>query len=113
MPDAPQKAQKRLKPRTYAAIPAQAMNDDRLQPSRWQVLAAISWHAKTDGYAWPDQDLLAFETGLNRSTVNRAVGDLERLGYLVKVKRKRRHGHWPANTYRVVRVKPHFPDEPP
>ncbi len=113
MPDAPQKAQKRLKPRTYASIPAQAMNDDRLKPSDFQVITCISWHADTDGYAWPPQDLIALETGLHRVTVNRAIQRLQKLGYLVIVPHQRRHGHWRANAYRVLRVKPHFPDEPP
>ena len=103
----------RLKPRTYAAVPAHAMTDDRLKPSDWRVLTCISWHADPDGYAWPAQDLIALETRLHRVTVNEAVRRLKGLGYIVIVPGKRRHGHWPANGYRVVRFKPEEPAEPP
>ncbi len=113
MPDAPQKAQRRLKPKTYAAVPAQAMNDDRLKPCEWRVLACVSWHADPDGYAWPSQELIARETRLHRVTVNKATQQLRTLGYLVIMPRKRRHGHWRANGYRVVRLKPQIPADPP
>ena len=113
MNDAKQEVRSRLSPRTFAAVPAQAMNDDRLKSREWRVLVCISWHANANGLAWPSQDLIADETGLNRSTVNRAVTRLAKLGYLVPEKRKRRHGHWPANTYKVVRVKPMDPNNSP
>ena len=106
MPDAPQKDQPRLKPKTYAAVPAQAMNDDRLKARDWRVLTCIAWHADPHGYAWPSQEVIRQETGLCRVSVSTSIGRLRKFGYLTIERKIRRHGHWAANTYRVVRLKP-------
>ena len=55
-------------------------------------------------YALTSQELIARETGLHRVTTQQATRQLQKLGYLVIERHKRRHGHWPANTYRVVRL---------
>ncbi len=96
----------RLAPKTYAAVPAQAMNDDRLKPRDWRVLTCIAWHADPYGFAWPSQKTISQETGLHRVSVSTSIGRLRRFGYLMIEKKIRRHGHWAANGYRVVRLKP-------
>ena len=95
-----------LVPRTWAATPAQAMQDARLKGADWRVLACISWHANAKGYAWPSQEEIAAVTGLARPTVGKSISCLRRFGYLEIIKRDRRRGHWPHSAYRVIRRKP-------
>ena len=101
-----------LVPRTWAATPAQAMQDGRLKGADWRVLTCISWHADAKGYAWPSQEEIARVTGLTRPTVGKSVSRLRRFGYLEVIKRERRHGHWPHSSYRVIRRKPTEVSEP-
>lgn len=101
----------RLGPRTYAAVPAQAMQDRNLKGADWRVLTAISWRADPSGYAWPSQGDIAAVTGLARPTVGKSISRLRQLGYLEIIKRRRRRGHWPANSYRVNRRRPVEPSE--
>ena len=97
---------KRLAPRSYAALPAQAMQDSRLKASDFRVLSAISWHADAAGFAWPSQQRIADVTGLSRPTVGTCVSRLARYGYLTRGRMKQRGGRWQTNTYQVVRKKP-------
>ncbi len=96
----------RLAPQTYAAVPAQAMQDSRLKASDFRVLSAISWRADADGIAWPSQEDIADVTGLSRPTVGLCVSRLARYGYLKRTPMTRRGGHWPSTTYLLVRKKP-------
>ena len=96
----------RLAPQTYAAIPAQAMQDNRLKASDFRVLSAISWRADAAGIAWPSQQDIANVTGLSRPTVGLCVSRLARYGYLKRVAMRRRGGLWPTNSYQLVRRKP-------
>ena len=70
----------RLKPRTYAVVPAQAMQDRNLKGADWRVLTAISWRADAAGVAWPSQQDIADITGLARPTVGTAVSRLTKYG---------------------------------
>ena len=96
----------RLQPRTYAATPAQAMQDKRLKGADWRVLTCVSWHANTSGYAWPSQEMVAAVTGLARPAVGKSISRLRRFGYLEIIKRDRQRGQWPHNCYRVIRRQP-------
>ena len=96
----------RLEPQTYAAVPAQAMQDSRLKASDHRVLLAISWRADAAGIAWPSQQDIADVTGLSRPTVGKCVSRLARYGYLKRAAMQRRGGLWPTNSYQVVRKKP-------
>ena len=96
----------RLKPRTYAAVPAQAMQDSRLKASDFRVLSAISWRADAAGVAWPSQQDIAKITGLSRPTVGLCVSRLARYGYLKRAPMTRRGGRWPSSSYLLVRKRP-------
>ena len=96
----------RLAPQTYAAVPAQAMQDSRLKASDFRVLSAISWRADATGIAWPSQQDIANVTGLSRPTVGTCVSRLAKYGYLKRVPMTRRGGRWPTNSYQLVREKP-------
>ena len=96
----------RLAPQTYAAVPAQAMQDATLKASDFRVLLAISWRADAAGIAWPSQQDIADVTGLSRPTVGTSVSRLAKYGYLERVLMRRRAGRWPTNTYHLVRKKP-------
>lgn len=59
----------------------------------------IADHSNEKGVAWPGMALLAKETGLDRSSVIRAVGKLERAGYVEVLQRG---GLGRSNTYRLT-----------
>ena len=105
------KPRKHLEPGTWGAVTRHCQNDSRLTAGELRVLICISGHADAEGYAWPAQTLIAEETNLYRSTVNRAIQRLRELGYLDILPRPRRHGHWGSNGYLVLRKKP--APEPP
>lgn len=98
--------QPRLEPQTYAAVPAQAMQDSRLRATDWRVLIAISFRADAEGIAWPSQGDLARLTGRSRQKVTATVNRLCEFGYIEKTKMRRRKGRFSLNCYRVIRKKP-------
>jgi len=73
--------------------------DERL-PNRAK-LVYIYLHDRMDGErkAWPAISTIAAELSLSRSTVKRAVADLERAGYIEKKYAKRKNGGQTANRY--------------
>lgn len=96
-----------LKPKTYATVPAQAMQDRRLRPSDWRVLTAVSYHADPRGLAWPSQQTIADLTGLSRQTVNKCIKRLVSCGYLKLLPARRRpSGRFSHRVYLLVRKKP-------
>lgn len=96
----------RLTPQSYAAVPAQAMQDRRLRVADWRVLTAISFRADAEGVAWPSQSDLSRLTGLSRQKVNATVKRLCEFSYIEKTKMRRRKGKFSLNCYRVIRNKP-------
>ena len=52
-----------------------------------------------DGKAWPGLNTVAADLSLSRSTVKRALTDLERCGYLSKLPRYRPNGSNTSNLY--------------
>ena len=54
-----------------------------------------------EGKCWPGIKTIASDMKLSRSTVKRAVSDLEKAGYLVKVPRYRPNGSSTSNLYTV------------
>lgn len=68
-------------PQTEALTPPQ-----QLRETCRRVYAAIAAHAFDEAVAWPSQKTIATETGLSRKTVNHAVRDLVKAGWLVKTK---------------------------
>ena len=53
------------------------------------------------GECWPGIKSIANDLGLSRSTVKRAVKDLEKHGYLEKEPRYRDNGSLTSNLYRI------------
>ncbi len=102
----------KLKPQTYAAIPAQAMQDRHLRVADWRVLAAISFRASAEGIAWPSQDDLSGLTGLSRQKVNATIQRLREFSCIEVTKMRRRKGKFPTNCYRLIRLKPFYHDTP-
>ena len=48
---------------------------------------------------WPGIKRIAFELQLSETTVKRALRELERGGYIQRIKRKRTNGGWTSNLY--------------
>ena len=57
--------------------------------------------ADSEGRCWPAIRTIALELGLSRSTVKRALHDLEQHGYLKKASRQRPNGSSTSNLYTV------------
>ena len=57
-----------------------------------------------EGKCWPGIKTIAADLGLSRSTVKRALTDLERLGYLKRQARHRENGSWTSNLYMISRL---------
>lgn len=58
--------------------------------------------ANRNGECWPGIKTIAADLNLSRSTVKRALGDLERKGYLQKSPRHRENGSYTSNLYRLI-----------
>lgn len=53
------------------------------------------------GECWPGIKTIAADLGLSKSTVKRAIADLERHGYIEKEHRHRDNGSFTSNLYRM------------
>ena len=58
-------------------------------------------HADSEGKCWPGIRTISAELRMSRSTVKRALGELERAGYIEKESRRRENGGLSSNLYRV------------
>ena len=58
--------------------------------------------ADSEGRCWPAIRTIALELGLSRSTVKRALDDLQKAGLLRKDPRWRENGSLTSNLYHVV-----------
>ena len=59
-----------------------------------------------DGKCWPGVKTIAAELKLSRATVQRALGDLERGGYIMRSPRFRANGGNTSNLYTVIKKSP-------
>ena len=57
-----------------------------------------------EGKCWPGINTIASDLGFSRSTVKRALTDLEQLGYLRRQARHRENGSWTSNLYTISRA---------
>ena len=55
-----------------------------------------------DGVCWPGIRTIAAELNFSRSTVQRALRDLERAGWLERSPRYRENGSSSSNSYRIL-----------
>ena len=53
------------------------------------------------GECWPGINTIASDLGLSRSTVKRAIADLEKHGYIEKTQRYRDNSSFTSNLYLV------------
>ena len=58
--------------------------------------------ANASGSCWPGIKTIASDLGLSRSTVKRAINELERKGFLLKNPRYRANGSHTSNLYTVT-----------
>ena len=61
-----------------------------------------------EGKCWPGIKRIAADLHLSRSTVKRALADLERAGFLTRQERRRENGSRTSNLY-IIRTEPRAP----
>jgi len=77
---------------------------DNLLPHRAKsVYMYLKDRADKEGKCWPGLKTIASDLKLSRSTVKRALSDLEKHGYLLKEHRFRDNGSYTSNLYRIVK----------
>lgn len=86
-------------PRGWAVLPAVVVCDPSLSPEARCVLFGIAAHYSDDGGAWPSLARLGAYLGRSRSTVLRALADLERANL---VRREHRYSAGQQQTTRYV-----------
>lgn len=65
---------------------AEPAADGIRSPSQWAILKELAWkYDEKRGYAWPGVSRLSGETRFARSTVQAALAELERLGWITRV----------------------------
>ena len=82
-----------------------AWDHSETQGSTFLVLLALGDHANSDGVCWPSMDRVAARARVSRSTVIRAIEELERRGEL-----KRQRGGAGAGSTNVYHVMPGYVD---
>ena len=76
--------------------------DERLLKRAKLVYLYLSDREK-GGIAWPGLNAMVRDLSMSRSTVIRAIADLERLGYIEKQAAFRSNKAQTANRYKVIR----------
>ncbi|WP_168206356.1 helix-turn-helix domain-containing protein [Labrenzia sp. PHM005] len=82
---------KRRGPR-LSIIPSGAVFDKNLSATQFRVLGLLCYSTNRQGHTIRSQNKMAKELGLARSTVQRAVNNLEALGWLKRVNNRRPDG---------------------
>ena len=72
-----------------------------LSPREKSVLIYLKGHANKQGTCWSGIKTIAAGVSLSRSTVKRALNDLEKAGLVEKSSRWRENGSLTSNLYRV------------
>ena len=101
-------AKRQMRPRTWAGVPAQAMQKSLgLYQADHCVLNCISWHADATGYAFPSLELMAAETGWSKKTVVKSIKRLVRAGLItIKQAPRGKSGRFTRNGYQLNRKRP-------
>mgnify|MGYP000645230865 CR=1 FL=1 len=73
--------------------------DTDMPPRAITVYMYLKDRARRAGRCWPGIKKIAKDLNLSRSTVKRALADLERRGYLTKLPRYRDNGSNTSNLY--------------
>lgn len=75
---------------------------DRSLPHRAKtVYMYLKGRSASKGMCWPGINTIAADLSLSRSTVKRALADLEKHGYLERESRFRDNGSHTSNLYRI------------
>ena len=82
--------------------------DEELPHRAKAVYMYLRDRADAEGKCWPGIKTIAADLKLSRSTVKRALSDLERSGYLIKTHRYRENGSYTSNLS-TVNPKPRPP----
>lgn len=96
------------KTRTYSILPARAVQDDKMRPTSFKVLAALCIHTNGYGICWPSQLTLAMHLRVSKVTVMRHIKILIDAGYVRKLEPKKypwgiiQKGKRPTNRYQVL-----------
>ncbi len=85
----------------WSRLSARAVVDRNLTATDVRVLAAIGIYAGRDGIAWPSQETVAGNAGIDRSTACRAVKRLLAGGYLDRYRKPTSRGRY-RNVYRLL-----------
>ena len=78
-------------------------SDERILPRAKMVYLYLSDRQGTAEETWPGINTMARDLSVSRSTVIRALADLERLGYIEKQAAFRSDKAQTANRYKVIR----------
>ena len=76
--------------------------DEELSHRAKAVYMYLRDRADAEGKCWPGINTIAADLKLSRSTVKRALADLERAGYLKRTHRFRENGSYTSNLYTVL-----------
>ena len=76
--------------------------DDALGHRAKAVYLYLRDRSDAEGKCWPGIKTIAADLGLSRSTVKRALSDLERSGYLERTSRFRENGSHTSNLYTLL-----------
>jgi len=72
-------------------------------PRTKYVYLHLSDRQGTAEKSWPGINTMARDLSMSRSTVKRALADLERLGYIIKESAFRKNGAQTSNRYKIIR----------
>lgn len=75
--------------------------DRELSPRAKSVLIYLKDHANKQGACWPGINTIATGVSLSRSTVKRALHELEQTGMIEKNRRWRDNGSLTSNLYQI------------
>ena len=73
--------------------------DEELPARAKMVYMYLKDRAGKENTCWPAIRTIARDLKLSRSTVKRALQDLQKAGRMTKVARKRENGSWTSNQY--------------
>ena len=77
-------------------------SDDSLPHRAKAVYMYLEDRMDSQRQCWPGIRRIASDLRLSRSTVKRALRELEKSGYIHKMRRKRRNGGWTSNLYTLL-----------
>lgn len=73
----------------------------KLKGHRLGVLLTIAIHFDGKGESWPSLETIAEYLGIGRDTAGTAAKDLEKLGFIERIKRRLPNGKWANTRYRL------------